>query len=351
MAMPLEARTLRNLPVAVRLVLAVFLISVGLGYFSALVQLHFQIASPGKLLPEADDAVAAYHGTSAQSQLERLISAGEAKPFNGSGSMRPAFTRRSAGWSKAIRAKADEDHVPLNVAEVRVRAERDGERLALIHWIRAGAPEQPYKDDAFPLPKELANHPITAKFIETGPDGNKRVRIQNLIEQRCVRCHSADAGGAPADYPLDQYEAIKHYTEAESGGGMSLLKLAQTTHAHLLAFSMLYGLTGLIFACTSYPGLLRIVLAPWPLLAQWADIACWWLARLDPIYGKAIVITGGLVGLGLFLQIALSLFDLFRARGRLVLLALLLAAAAGGLVLKERVIDPFIASEHTSESP
>src|SRR5262245_10156247 len=141
MDMSVEERTLRNLPLAVRVVLAVFLISVGLGYFSALVQLHFQIASPGRFLPGAEDAIAAYHGTRAQSQLERLISADEAKPFNGSGSMRPAFTRRSAGWTKAIRAKADEDHVPLSVAEERVRAERDGERLALIHWIRAGAPE------------------------------------------------------------------------------------------------------------------------------------------------------------------------------------------------------------------
>jgi hypothetical protein len=348
MGMSVEPRSLRNLPLPVRTVLAVFLVSVGLGYFSALVQLHFQIASPGKLLPEADDAVAAYHGTSATSQLERLIAADEAKPFNGSGTMRPAFTRRSAGWTKAIRAKADEDHVPLALAEERVRMERDGERLALIHWIRAGAPEQPYKDDAYPIPPELANHPVTAKFIETGPDGTKRVRVQSLIEQRCVRCHSADAGGAPAEFPLDQYQAMKLYTEPERGGGMSLPKLAQTTHAHLLAFSMLYGLTGLIFACTSYPGLLRLVLAPLPLVAQWADIGCWWLARLDPVYGKAIVITGGLVGASLLLQIGLSLSDLFRTRGRIILLALLLAAAAGGFVLKERIIDPFIAAEGTS---
>jgi len=130
---------------------------------------------------------------------------------------------------------------------------------------------------------------------------------------------------------------------------MSLPKLAQTTHVHLLAFSMLYGLTGLIFACTSYPGLVRLVLSPWPLVAQWADISCWWLARLDPIYGKAIVVTGALVGAGLFLQIVLSLFDLFRARGRVILVALLLLALAGGLALKQRVIDPFIASESTTE--
>ena len=44
-----ERLTLRALPLAARLVLAVFLIAVGLGYGSALVQLHFQHASPGQL--------------------------------------------------------------------------------------------------------------------------------------------------------------------------------------------------------------------------------------------------------------------------------------------------------------
>ena len=45
---------LRDLPLAARLVIATFLLSVGIGYFSALVQLHFQHAKPGSLLPDAE---------------------------------------------------------------------------------------------------------------------------------------------------------------------------------------------------------------------------------------------------------------------------------------------------------
>ena len=41
--------TLHKLPLAARMSLACFLISVGVGYFSALVQLHFQHAAPEKL--------------------------------------------------------------------------------------------------------------------------------------------------------------------------------------------------------------------------------------------------------------------------------------------------------------
>src|SRR4051812_7411870 len=64
---------LRDLPLAARLVLAVFLISVGLGYFSALVNLHFQEASAGEGLPTKDNVVNSYHGKQNHSQLVRLL--------------------------------------------------------------------------------------------------------------------------------------------------------------------------------------------------------------------------------------------------------------------------------------
>src|SRR5581483_10849805 len=90
--------TLRELPLAARLALAAFLISVGIGYVSALVQLHFQHASGGELLPNDKDAVRVFHGHSGVSVLERLLLAPETEPFSGAGSMRAAFTTNSIGW-------------------------------------------------------------------------------------------------------------------------------------------------------------------------------------------------------------------------------------------------------------
>src|SRR3989442_13761075 len=83
--------TLRDLPLAVRVTLAVFLLSVGAGYTSAIIQLHFQDASGGNLLPTGDDAARKFHGIPNVSKLEQLITAPEQLPFNGSGTMRPAF--------------------------------------------------------------------------------------------------------------------------------------------------------------------------------------------------------------------------------------------------------------------
>src|SRR3954471_15790177 len=105
---PAARWTLRDLPLAARLTLAAFLISVGLGYFSALVQLHFQHAEPGQHLPAAEQAVLKFHpfpvGKPPKSRFQLLIEADESLPFNGTGQMAAAFTTRSEGWKGKIKA-------------------------------------------------------------------------------------------------------------------------------------------------------------------------------------------------------------------------------------------------------
>ena len=100
------AFSLASASMPLRLVVAVFLASVGIGYFSALVNLHFQEASPGNPLPDAADVIRAYHGDSASNQIARLLVAPDSMPFNGAGSMRGAFTeKRNPG---AIKTGAEE---------------------------------------------------------------------------------------------------------------------------------------------------------------------------------------------------------------------------------------------------
>ena len=84
--------------------------------------------------------------------------------------------------------------------------------------------------------------------------------------------------------------------------------------ASSLGFGMMFFLTGVIFSMTSYPGFLRVLFCAWPLVFQMIDIGCWWLARLDPMYARVIVYTGGLVALGLGLQVVLTLLDLMIPR-------------------------------------
>ena len=57
-----ERPTLRDLPLPAKLVVTTFLISVGLGYFWALAQIHFKHASHGNPLPTVPDLVSRFSG-------------------------------------------------------------------------------------------------------------------------------------------------------------------------------------------------------------------------------------------------------------------------------------------------
>jgi hypothetical protein len=329
--------TLRDLPLAARLTVAVFLIAVGCGYGAAMVQVHFQDSRGGKLLPDGDDLVRKFHGdpTKQVSPLERLLLTPENEevPFNGQGSMVRAFTDKSAEWKKALKGRP----------EAEVRKERDGERDAVLAWLHTGLSRADY--DADKLPRPPGGQPITAEFLNE--DGT--VKIKTLFTERCVRCHQADGDDSKAaKFPLATYEQIKGYSKVDTGA-MSLPALAQSTHTHLLAFAVLFCVTGLVFALSSYPAWLRVPLAPLVLTAQVFEIACWWLGRLDGepgvICSRLVLVFGGLVGVGLAAQVVLGLFDLFGTVGKVVLVLLMIAAGCGVAVLKQQYVEPQLQKE------
>ena len=361
---------LRDLPLAARLTLALFLISTGVGYVSALVQLHFQHASPGNVLPSPDDAVKIFHGQTGDrpmSKMERLVRASpDSGRFNGSGQMSDAFFKKSEDWKEAVKERAKAlatkggRKVDTALAEAAVRQEREGERQALIAWLEAGASPGDFKSDRFTLPESLAAQSVTEKYLAAGDDGKpaspRAVKVASIVQDRCVRCHQEKEpeDAAAAKYPFDTPERLKAYTVVQTASAMSLIKLAQTTHVHLLGFSMLYGLTGLVLAFSSYPMLLRCVLCPLPLLAQLVDISFWWLARLEAPYGphfaQAVAVSGGVVALGLLAHITLGLFDLFGRKGKITVLLLFVAAAAAAGFVHDRIIGPYLAAERPAQA-
>lgn len=312
----LRSFTLRDFPGPTRGLIAVFLIAIGCGYFAGLVQLHHQHAKPGNLLPTADDAVDIYHGPTERqtSKLERVVAANEG-PFTGHGSMKPAFFEKSAGW-KGDLGKRDE------AGKQKLMQEREGERQALLEWIRAGGPKGAYDKNHFLLEKPLV---LTDDFIvkdENGKilkddQGMIAFQVKTLLQERCERCHADnDFDAGAARFPLDSHEKLRPYLAVKSADPMDIKKLAQTTHVHLIGFTMMFFLTGLIFSFTSYPGWVRAILAPWPMFFQVCDISCWWLGRYQPLAAQAILVTGALVGIGFGIHILGGLLDVTGIAGR-----------------------------------
>ena len=355
--------TLRDLPLPAKLVLTVFLMSVGLGYLSAMIQLHLKHAGKGNPLPTVEDVVPRFSGKPwplnappenpppkveapkgnplgkfaegipiktlitnrcgkchgdeggedphldsyeklakffepkpGAGKIHKLVTAPPDAAFDKDSSMRQAFTAKSMigdeDWKKAFPILPPDKQQELLL-------EREAERLMLVAWLEAGAPKDVYDKDFFKAEKP------PAPVVETRESRAKKRQ-------------------------------------------MSVDSLTQSTHAHLLSFAMLWALTGFIFAFTSYRPWVRIALAPAVLIAQVADVLCWWLARLPdvgPYFAVAILGTGAIVGVGLTLQILLSMFNMYGYKGKMAL-AFICLFGAGGLGLAFiKVIEPELAAE------
>lgn len=316
-----------------------------------------------------------------KSQIEKLITGHREMPFD-STNMTPAFFGKSKGYEKE--AKKGKEKVDMA---------RETERLAFLAFIHTPKEKRKalYDADAMELPAELKGRPLHDEYA----DGDK-VKIQMLIEDRCVTCHKRGNQNPELDTfdklepfitpPPQRAPAIKitsiindrcgrchnenqapqfnTYEKLEplitaaleeprealgqkwvgSSHTMGTSKLVQSTHAHALSFAVLFALTGFVYAFASHPGFVRGVLAPLALVAQVADLSCWWLARLDlpygPVFALAIMGTGGVVGLSVGLQIVLSLFNMYGIKGKAVLVLMFLVAAGGFYVLYTQKLKP-----------
>jgi len=352
--------TLRMLPLPAKLVLSMFLISVGFGYFSAMVQLHNKHSDlDGNVLPTPDNVIERFSGlklddgTRPISKLEQIISGphDEKAPFDKS-NMARAFFDKVGGYKKDVEKRG---------ADL-VNAEHEWERQVMIAWITSPSAEREktYKDTddgKFPLPDSMKGKPLSEEFYN---QETHTVPIRFLIQERCGKCHTGNQSPELSTYanllpmlPKDAPELIGG-KYVSSGKQLDAHGLTQSTHVHLLSFSVLYGLTGLIFAFTSLPGLIRGTVGPIVLIAQMADISCWWLARMEypygPMFAQAIMGTGAVVGMGLGLQIVVSLFDMYRWRGKFFMLIVCVTLAAALGVVYTKAIHPALEAEKAAKA-
>ena len=151
--------TLRHLPLPAKLVVSAFLISVGVGYFSALVQLHMQHGErDGNPLPTPENViehfsgVKKFDGVQPVSKLEGLINGDPEGGFS-KANMAIAFFAKSTGYDKEVKDRGEKN----------VRDERDGERKLLTAWLNLPADQRKaaFEANAMPLPTALAGQPLT----------------------------------------------------------------------------------------------------------------------------------------------------------------------------------------------
>jgi hypothetical protein len=363
-----QSLSLRDLPLPVKVVVSVFLMAVGVGYTSAIVQLHIQDSKSGKPMPTVEDVIRKYTGKKKPdpsdagkapiSRLEALVT--HPTVAIAGNTMAGAFTTddRASGalkFNNQLKGKTQEQ-----VAEI--KAQRAGEQTAFALWINAPEDQRKvaYASDKFVPPAGKMPKAFTAAFLD-----GEAIKIKSLITNRCVTCHSK--GGEKDDVPLDTYDGLVKFMTVEAAAPtsgewvkveepISITKLTQSTHAHLLSFAVLFSLTGLVFAFSSYPTWIRCILGPWVVIAVFADVSLWWLARLcnewGPYFAMGIIGTGALAGLGLAAQITLSLFNMYGRKGKAVIALLMIAGAlVAALVVVNKIAPELDLKQNSVQKP
>lgn len=154
-----------------------------------------------------------------------------------------------------------------------------------------------------------------AKVIEWLRDGATRegfADVKSIFDSACIACHSAKSG-LPIP-PLTSFAEVKALAQVDTGP--SLLALARVSHVHLFGISIIFLLTGMIFAMSELSWKWRLIVIAIPYLAIWADIGSWWLTKYEPVFAYVVVGGGTLMGSALGVQIFFSLWEMWFARGR-----------------------------------
>jgi hypothetical protein len=154
------------------------------------------------------------------------------------------------------------------------------ERTQIVGWLREGATQDGYAD------------------------------VKPILDKLCVACHSPTSG-LPVP-PLTTFDEVTKVAQVDTGE--SIAQLARVSHVHLFGISIIFLLTGAIFALSELSSLWRTTIITLPFLTIWTDIGAWWITKYAPVFAWVVIIGGALMGLALGVQIFISLWEMWFAR-------------------------------------
>jgi hypothetical protein len=155
-----------------------------------------------------------------------------------------------------------------------------------------------------------ADRTTILQWVHDGAKAEGYPKLAPIFAANCTECHMADAHSIP---PLTSFSALQKVTKVDTG--TSLADLAEVSHIHLFGISIIFLLTGAIFALSETPVWVRVSLVVAPFLTILMDIGSWWFTKyLDPtIFAYVVVVGGACMGLALAAQIFIALWEMWMA--------------------------------------
>ena len=145
-------------------------------------------------------------------------------------------------------------------------------------------------------------------WVHNGAKAETYPQVKPIFAANCISCHMEGAQSIP---PLASFEAVQKVANADTG--TSITDLAKVSHIHLFGISIIFLLTGAIFALSTAPVWIRVSLVVIPYLTILMDIGSWWFTKyLDPAFFSYVVVAGGAcMGLALAAQILIALWEMW----------------------------------------
>ena len=138
------------------------------------------------------------------------------------------------------------------------------ENFTIMQWVRDGADEDEYEN----------------------------LKIDKIIDKKCVMCHNEGASGIP---DFTKYENIEEVTKEDEGATFS--SLTRVSHIHLFGISFIFMFVGLIFSfSTTASSKYKSIAIGMPYAFLIIDILSWWLTKLSPMFASLIMIAGAGMG-------------------------------------------------------
>lgn len=146
------------------------------------------------------------------------------------------------------------------------------------------------------------------QWIHDGAPSEGYAAVAPIFANVCVKCHNPQVNALIP--PLTSYDDVKKLLKTDTGE--NIVELARVSHIHLFGISLIFLITGAIFALSETPVWLRAALVVFPYVTIVMDIGSWWLTKyFDPTFAYVVLISGAGMGLALAAQIFISLWEMW----------------------------------------
>ena len=155
--------------------------------------------------------------------------------------------------------------------------------------------------------KYKSDKEVILKWIQSGALEPEYIdHIAPILNRDCVTCHSPAFNPSLPD--LTNYSGVSQVARA---GGATLPFLIRVSHIHLFGIAFILFFVGKIFILCDLNVIIKRVVVITPFAAMLIDILSWFITKSIPSFAYVVVISGGLMGVSMGLQIVLSVYQMW----------------------------------------